>query len=77
LRIEVLGIGCPRCKQLYSSVEAAARALGVEAELVKVEDLGEIARYRVLSTPALVVDGKVKAAGRALSLEQIKAYLVE
>ncbi|HEY3280871.1 MAG TPA: thioredoxin family protein [Armatimonadota bacterium] len=77
MRIEILGMEFPRCKQLYSSAEAAVRALGVEAELVRVEDLGEIAKYRVLSTPAPVVDGKVRAAGRMLTPEQIKAYLSE
>ena len=61
--VKVLGTGCARCKQLFDETEKALRELGTEANLTKVEKLDEIMSYRVLMTPALVIDGSVKAAG--------------
>jgi small redox-active disulfide protein 2 len=74
MKLQILGTGCPRCKQLLANVEqAVAGTDGVEIE--KVEDIKEIMKFRVLATPALAVDGVVKAAGRVLSPEEIKKLI--
>lgn len=75
MKIEILGGGCDKCATLYKSAQQAAVELGVEAEFVKVEDFAEIMKYGVMTTPALVVDGKVKVAGKVPSKEEIKALL--
>jgi small redox-active disulfide protein 2 len=75
-RIEILGPGCPKCKQMAENADEAARALGIDYELVKITDLGVMMGYRVMATPAIVVDGEVKSSGRLLSPEQIKKHLV-
>ncbi len=75
MRIQVLGTGCAKCKQLTANAEKAVAELGVQATVEKVEDLREIMKFRVLSTPALVVDGSVKSLGRVLSPDAIKELL--
>ena len=75
MKIEILGGGCDKCATLYKSAQQAAVELGVEADFVKVEDFAEIMKYGVMTTPALVVDGKVKVAGKVPSKEEIKALL--
>ena len=74
-RIEVLGTGCTRCKKLYEATQEAVRALGIEAEVVKVEDIQKIIRYGILSTPGLVVDGVVKSVGKLPSLDELKTLI--
>ena len=74
-RIEILGPGCPKCKQLAENAEEAAKALGIDYELVKITDLGIMMGYRVMATPAIVVDGEVKSSGKLLSPEDIKKHL--
>jgi small redox-active disulfide protein 2 len=75
MRIQVLGPGCAKCRQLTANAEKAVAELGIEATVEKVEDLREIMRFGVMTTPALVVDGKVKAAGRLLSPQDVKLLL--
>lgn len=75
MKIEILGVGCPKCKQLQANAEAAAKELGINAEFSKVTDIGKITEYGVMMTPALVIDGKVKSAGKVLSPEEIKKLL--
>ena len=75
-RIQILGTGCPKCRALAENAEAAARELGFEHELEKVTDIAEIMKYGVIMTPALIVDGEVKAVGKVPSTEQIKAMLL-
>ncbi|MDP8216728.1 MAG: thioredoxin family protein [Candidatus Kaelpia imicola] len=75
MKIEILGMGCPKCKQLFDNAEKALNELGIEAELVKVEDMDKITEYGVMTTPALVVDGKVKVAGKVPSSDEIKGLL--
>lgn len=74
-RIEILGSGCAKCKKLYETTQQAVSELGLEAELVKVEDIQKIIAYGVLMTPGLVVDGKVKSVGKLPSLAELKALL--
>ena len=71
-KIQILGTGCPKCKKLAENAEAAAQALGIEHEIEKVTDITEIMKLGVMMTPALVVDGAVKSAGKALSADDIK-----
>ena len=75
MKIEVLGPGCPRCNALTASVQAAVTKLGLDAEITKVVDINEITSRGVMLTPALVVDGQVKASGRVLSPEEIQEML--
>jgi small redox-active disulfide protein 2 len=75
MRIQILGTGCARCRQLLATVEQAVADLGVAAEVEKVEDLKEIMKFRILSTPGLVVDGQVKSAGRVPGINEIKGWL--
>ena len=74
-KIQILGTGCPRCKRLTQNAEAAAKELGIEHEIEKVTDIRDIMRFGVALTPALVVDGKVKVAGKVPSPDEIKAML--
>ncbi len=75
MKIEILGTGCPKCKKLSESTEEAAKSLGIEYELVKVTDINQIMKYGVMMTPALVINGSVKSAGKALSVDDIKKLL--
>jgi small redox-active disulfide protein 2 len=75
VKIQVLGTGCAKCKQLTANAEQAVRELGNGAVVEKVEDLREIMKLGVMTTPALAVDGVVKAAGKVLSPEAVKALL--
>jgi small redox-active disulfide protein 2 len=75
MKIQVLGTGCAKCKQLTANAEAAVAALGLGVAVEKVEDLREIMKFRVMSTPALVVDGVVKSTGKVLSPADVKAFL--
>ncbi len=73
--LQILGSGCPKCKKLAENVETAAKELGLEYELEKVSNINEIMSFGVMMTPALAVDGGVKASGKVLSVEQIKSLL--
>jgi len=75
MKIEVLGTGCAKCTTLYDNVKAALKELGKEADLVKVQDIPSIMKYGVMSTPALVVDGKVMFSGKAPGVAELKGLL--
>jgi len=75
-KIQILGTGCPKCKKLAENAEAAAKELGIEYELIKVDDINDIMDFGVMMTPALAVDGKVKVAGKVPAVEEIKKMLV-
>ena len=75
MKIEILGGGCDKCATLYKSAQQAAVELGVEADFVKVEDFAEIMKYGVMTTPALVVDGKVVSLGKVLSKDEVVKLL--
>jgi small redox-active disulfide protein 2 len=74
-KIQVLGPGCAKCKVLAEHAEQAARELGLDYEIQKITDIEVILGYGVMTTPALVVDGKLKIAGRVPSADQLKAVL--
>jgi small redox-active disulfide protein 2 len=75
VKVKVLGPGCAKCKALYGEAAKAIASLGLEAELEKVEKLEEIMAYRIMATPALVIDGEVKSAGRLPSATEITTWL--
>ena len=74
-KIEVLGPGCPNCRRLEANARQAIAMAGVEAEIVKVEDYRQIMTYGVMSTPALVIDGRVVSYGRIPSAGDIAEML--
>ena len=74
-KIQILGTGCPKCKTLAANAETAVKTLGIEAQIEKVEKIMDIMKFGVMTTPALVVDGTVKSAGKVLSPEDIKKHL--
>ena len=74
-KIQILGTGCPKCKKLAENAEAAAKDSGIECEIVKVTDINEIMKFGVMLTPALAVNGQVKAVGKVPSLDEIRKFL--
>jgi small redox-active disulfide protein 2 len=74
-KIEILGTGCARCRQLTTAAEAAAQGLGLDYELVKVTEIPDILARGVMMTPALAVDGQVKAVGRIPSAAELESML--
>lgn len=74
-KIEVLGAGCPNCKKLYEMTKETAESLGLEYEIEKVQDMNRILEYNILATPALVVNGEVKVAGRVPNPEEVRKHL--
>lgn len=75
MKIEILGMGCSNCNKLYQNALEAVKQSGKEVEVVKVEDIQKIMAYGVMSTPALVVDGVVKAKGKVSKVEEIKELI--
>ena len=70
-----MGTGCPSCKALEEAVRKAVMEMNLEAKIIKVEDMAEILNYGIMTTPALVVDGKIVLKGRVASVEEIKKIL--
>ena len=77
MEIKVLGTGCTKCKKLFAEAEEAARKCGQPVTVVKVEDLKDIVAFGVRQTPALVVDGKVRASGRIATAQEIAGWVAE
>ncbi len=75
MKLEILGPGCKRCQILAENAKAAVAELGIDAEVVKVEDVQAIMAYGVMNTPALVVDGRVRLAGHIATPRQIRELL--
>lgn len=73
--IKVLGSGCANCKATQKLIEAVLAARGIEAEVEKVEDLPSIVKYGVMSTPGVVIDGKVVHAGGIPTRAQVEQWL--
>jgi small redox-active disulfide protein 2 len=77
MKIEILGIGCPKCFETERRVQKVVQELGLQAEVVHVYDLMEIARRRVVLTPAVAIDGEVKISGHVPTEDELKAILRE
>ncbi len=75
MKLQVLGTGCAKCKVLYQNTQEAVASLGLDAEVEKVEDIQEIIKFGVMSTPSLAVDGKVRVTGKVASVDEIKRLL--
>lgn len=76
MRIEVLGPGCPKCQSTEQNVTKALQELSLQAEVVKVADIGAIIERGVMWTPALVIDGKLVLQGKIPTVDQIKHLIV-
>jgi len=74
--IQILGTGCPKCEKLKKNAEEAVKLAGTEAQVEKITDIGQITSFGVMMTPALAIDGQIKAVGKVLSPEEIKKFLV-
>ena len=77
MKIEILGTGCAKCKKTKEIVEQAVAELGVDAEVVKVEDINAALDYGVMITPAVVIDGDVKIAGKVPPIEKVKEWIAK
>lgn len=75
MNIKVIGTGCDKCDKLYENVKAAVAECGIEAEIEKVEDLVEIVKLGIMSSPSLMIDGKAVSLGRVLNQKEIRKLL--
>ena len=75
MKIQVLGSGCARCRNLVANAETALQQLGLEAEIEKVTAIEEIQAFRVFTTPALVINGNIQSAGRIPSPLEIAEWI--
>ena len=76
-KIEILGTGCAKCKRLFANAEQAVKDLKITADVVKVDDIDEIVNRGIMLTPALFINGKVRAEGRIPDVNEIKTMLSE
>ncbi len=74
--IKILGPGCTNCKTTYNNVLEAIKQTGVEADVIKIEDMTEMMKYDVLTTPVLMIDEVVKVKGRVADINEIKQFLI-
>ena len=77
MEIKILGTGCPKCKTLEKITREVVEQNGIDASITKVENIMEIMKYGVMTTPALVVNGKVEIKGRVPSSDEIKQVLIK
>ena len=77
MKVQVFGLGCPKCRKLEANAKKAIEELGIDAELEKVKDIEKISKSGVMFTPALTIDGKIKCSGEVASLEKVKKWLQE
>jgi len=75
MKVQILGMGCQKCKLLEQHAREAVSELGLDAVVEKVSDMNAIASMGVMSTPALAIDGAVKSVGKVLTKEQVMGYL--
>jgi len=75
MNIQVLGTGCPKCKTLEKAVRDIVAQNNIDATITKVDDIMEIMKFNIMTTPALVIDGKVVVKGRVPSLDELKQIL--
>ena len=72
MKIQILGTGCPKCKQVEANAREAVKNLNIDAVVEKITDINQIIDFGVTVTPALAVDGEIKFSGRIPSVEEIK-----
>ena len=77
MKIQILGTGCMKCNKLYAETEKAIAQVGANVEVSKVEKIEEIMKFGVAFTPALVIDGQVKAAGKVSKAAEIASWIQE
>jgi len=77
MKIEILGPGCPRCVNLEANAKQAVADLDIDATIEKITDMSKIMSYGVMSTPGIVIDGKVVGFGKLFSVEEIKDMLTQ
>jgi len=75
MKVEILGVGCAKCNKLFDTVTGLVKKNGIDADVVKVEDIKTFAQYGVFMTPALVVNGEVKIAGKVPKEAEILKWL--
>jgi small redox-active disulfide protein 2 len=75
MKIEILGMGCATCNKLEDTVRLAVSEMGIDAQIDHVKDIKKIMTYGVMTTPALVIDGEVKVAGKLPSLVEMKQLI--
>ncbi|MFA6580978.1 MAG: thioredoxin family protein [Paludibacter sp.] len=75
MNIQILGTGCPKCKSLEKATREVVEQNGIDASITKVEDIVEIMKFNIMTTPALVLDGKVVVKGRVPSMDELKQIL--
>ena len=75
MEIKVLGTGCTKCMQLEKTVNEAVKELGIDAKIEEVKDIKKIMQYPILTTPGLVIDGKVVCSGKIPSKDEVKKYI--
>jgi small redox-active disulfide protein 2 len=75
VKIQILGMGCPKCRKAFENAERAVKELGICADLEKVEDLNVIIGLGVMVTPAIAIDGEVRLAGKVPSVEELKTLI--
>jgi len=76
MKIEILGMGCPKCKQLTANAEAALKELNIPAEIFKVTDIDKITEYGVMLTPAFAIDNVAVSCGKVLNKDEIKKLIL-
>ena len=77
MKIEILGTGCPKCKKLSELIQTVVQELGISVEIKKITDINQIIDYGVMVTPALVIDGDVRVAGKIPSKQEIAEWVKE
>ncbi len=75
MKIQVLGIGCPKCKQAEANAREAIKNLGLDAEIEKITDVNEILDFGIMATPGLAIDGDVKFSGKIPTVSEIEQAL--
>ncbi|MBC8386855.1 MAG: TM0996/MTH895 family glutaredoxin-like protein [Actinobacteria bacterium] len=75
MKVQILGIGCPKCKQVEANAREAVKNLGLNIEVEKITDVDKITDFGVMVTPALAIDGDIKVSGKIPSVEEIEKLL--
>ncbi|MEA3306868.1 MAG: thioredoxin family protein [Elusimicrobiota bacterium] len=76
-KLQILGLGCPKCQKLYTLVEAVAKDIGIEYEMVKIDDINEIFEMGAMTTPALAINGDIKCSGSIPNVDELKKIIAQ